>query len=106
MIINRTCGLQEVIGIVRQKNKNKDIDGYLQNSLSGINELIDWTKYLQIANDLKEVSALFYQDNPHEKRKEKRFQSTEICKKYMLFNVNIAGAYLPASIDNFSHHGM
>jgi hypothetical protein len=106
MIINSTSGFQEILGLVLQKNTNKDIEVYLQNSLKGINELIDWTKYLQIAHDLPEVSSLFFKTNPDEKRKEKRFQSPEICRKYLLFELNIAGACLPASIDNFSHHGI
>ncbi|MBI4837710.1 MAG: hypothetical protein HY806_00860 [Nitrospirae bacterium] len=106
MVINKVFGISSVVEIALKENLKEDIVERLDLALKETQELIDWIKFLQIANDLKTLISASELNHEAEKRSEMRFPLPEIYKQYLALKINTFGVYNQVTLLNFSRSGL
>ncbi len=106
MVINKVFGISSVVEIALKENLKEDIVERLDLALKETQELIDWIKFLQIANDLKTLISASEANREKEQRTEMRFPLPEIYRQYIALKINTFGVYNPVTLLNFSRSGL
>jgi len=106
MVINKMFGISSIIAVSMGESSPEKIREKLSHAMKTMDELIAWVKFLQIANDLRELSSLSFEDGVPEKRRETRYPLPESYRDYILMKVKVGDSLVPVSITNFSRHGI
>jgi hypothetical protein len=106
MVINKMFGVSSLISISMTESDPEKMREKLSFAVKTMDELITWVKFLQIAGDLRELSALSFGEGVSEKRQETRYPLPEKYREYLLMKVKVGGSFVPVSITNFSRHGI
>lgn len=68
-------------------------------------DLINWVKYLQLTRDLKKLIATSHKTED-ERRAETRFPMPEVCRQYIVMEIEQGGFLEPVDLMNFSASGV
>lgn len=106
LVINKTMGVSLMLDSAMEECTQENLMQYLTLSSVTINELSNWIKYLQLVQDLKELSSLELDSTNTEKRQEIRYP----MPKELTDEIRIALAgpkgEVSVTVTNFSQRGL
>lgn len=105
MVINKVSVSKAMIESALLNVPEGDSREYLDLALSSMADLSNWIKFLQVAHDLRELSAAAIEGAP-ERRAEARFPLPGIYRKYIGMTLYLSGASIEVELVDFSQRGM
>ena len=97
MVVNHTYGILSILDMVRTEQDRGMVDAYLEEAGALSNELINWVKYLQVTQDIRNlINRMNGVEN--DQRREMRFQFPDQLRDFISLRVDDPGGTYNAAI--------
>lgn len=105
MVINKTAGITMTLDFLMMESDPQMLKEGIHDSIRAANELANWIKYMQLVQDLRQMSSLVLDSDQREKRKEIRYPVPERFESLKV-RVVFDGAESEGKLENFSSSGL
>jgi hypothetical protein len=105
MVVNHTYGILSILDMLRAEKDREVVDEYLDEARTISNELINWVKYLQVTQDIRNLINRM-NEVENDQRSEIRYPFPDQFRELISLGVDGPGDTYNAAIINFSHSGI
>lgn len=106
LVINKTSGITMTLDFLTTETDPQTLQEGIRDSVRAANELANWIKYMQLVQDLRQMSSLVLDSDQKEKRKEIRYP---VPSRFNAIKVRAEAEGGPAAegaLENFSSSGL